>query len=286
MELREATDDDTERISELARSTMTAAYALSPRQLDTIVEERFEEGPLTDAIESEERVLLVAEDGESEADDEPVIVGFVLGERREEGEESSELRWLFVDPEHRGKGVGTELYEAGSEALGESGAGHVTASVLEANTQGGTFLERVGLEEADERQVEIGKESFVEYVYAEPSASEGPSGESAASGRPDSDAADITDADLPKTERRDGSTVARTDGGVDTYLDREETESGIEAPFVVAYTDAECTDRYGYYCANCGSLDTVLDESERIECTECGNSHAPRSEEAYDGSYL
>ncbi|PSP61341.1 GNAT family N-acetyltransferase [Halobacteriales archaeon QH_8_64_26] len=284
MELREATDDDTERISELAHSTMTAAYALSPQQLDAIAEERFEEEPLTDAIESEERVVLVAENGESEADDEPVIVGFVLGEHREE---AGELRWLFVDPEHRGKGVGTELYEAGSEALGGDGTGHVTASVLEANTQGGTFFERVGLEEADERQVEIGEQSFIEYVYAEPSAIEGSDGEvSEEYDRPDSDATDVTDADLPGTETRGNSTVARTDDGTDTHLDRKETESGTEAPFVVAYTDAEFTDRYGYYCGNCGSLDTVLDESERIECTDCGNSHAPRSEEAYDGSYL
>jgi ribosomal protein S18 acetylase RimI-like enzyme len=176
---------------------MTAAYALSPQQLEAIVEERFDEESLTDAIENEDWVLLVAEDGESEADDEPVIVGFVLGEHREEG---SELRWLFVDPEHRGKGVGTELYEAGSEALGESGTGHVTASVLEANTQGGTFFERVGLEEADERQVEIGEQSFVEYVYAEPSAID----ESAASDQPDPDATDLTDADLPETETREG----------------------------------------------------------------------------------
>ncbi|PSP76043.1 GNAT family N-acetyltransferase [Halobacteriales archaeon QS_3_64_16] len=281
MELREANSADVGRLSELTHSTMTAAYALSPQQLEAIVEERFEEESLTDAIENEDWVLLVAEDDESEADEEPVIVGFVLGEHREEG---SELRWLFVDPEHRGKGVGTELYEAGSEALGESGTGYVTASVLEANTQGGTFFERVGLEEADERQVEIGEQSFVEYVYAEPSAID----ESAASDQPDPDATDLTDADLPETETREGGTVARTDDGSDTevYLDREETESGTEAPFVVAYADAEFTDRYGYYCANCGSLDTALDESERIECTECGNSHAPRSEEAYDGSYL
>ena len=284
MELREADSAGVGRLSELARSTMTAAYALSPQQLDAIAEERFEEEPLTDAIESEERVVLIAENGESEADDEPVIVGFVLGEHREE---AGELRWLFVDPEHRGKGVGTELYEAGTEALTEDGAGRVTASVLEANTQGGTFFERVGLEEADQRQVEIGEQSFVEYVYAEPSAIDGSDGEtSEASDEPDSDVTDVTDADLPETEMREGSTVARTDDGTDTYLDREETESGTRAPFVVAYTDAEFTERYGYYCGNCGSLDTVLDESERIECTDCGNSHAPRSEEAYDGSYL
>ena len=283
MKLREATDTDTGRVSELARSTMTTAYALSPRQLDTIFEERFEEGPLTNAIESEDRVVLVAEDGESEVDEEPVIVGFVLGERREE---TGELRWLFVDPEHRGKGVGTELYDAGTEALGENDASHITASVLEANTQGGTFFERVGLEEADNRQAEIGEQSFVEFVYADPSVVDASDDESAdGTDQPDSDATDLTDADLPGTETREDTTIARTDD-TEVYLDREDPESGTDAPFVVTYTDADHTERYGYYCGNCGSLDTVVDESEQIECSDCGNSHTPRSGEVYDGSYL
>ena len=283
MKLREATGADTGRVSELARSAMTTAYALSPQQLDTIVEERFEEGPLSEAIESEDRVVLVAEDGESEVDEEPVIVGFVLGERREE---EGEIRWLFVDPEHRGKGVGTELYDAGTEALGEDDTSHVTASVLEANTQGGTFFERVGLEEADDRRVEIGEQSFVEFVYAEPSVVDASDDESAdRTDRPDSDATDLTDADLPGTESHEGTTAVRTDD-TEVYLDREEVESGTDAPFVVTYTDAEHTERYGYYCGNCGSLDTVVDESEQIECSDCGNSHVPRSGEVYDGSYL
>ena len=283
MKLREATDADTGRVSELARSTMTTAYALSPQQLDTIFEERFEEGPLTDAIESEDRVVLVAEDGESEVDEEPEIVGFVLGERREE---TGELRWLFVDPEHRGKGVGTELYDAGTEALSEDDASHITASVLEANTQGGTFFERVGLEEADDRQAEIGEQSFVEFVYAEPSVVDAADDESAdGTDQPDSDATDLTDADLPGTETREDTTIARTDD-TEVYLDREDPKSGTDAPFVVTYTDADHTERHGYYCGNCGSLDTVVDESEQIECSDCGNSHTPRSGEVYDGSYL
>ena len=63
-------------------------------------------------------------------------------------------------------------------------------------------------------------------------------------------------------------------------------DSGTEGPFFVAYTDEEYTEQFGYYCGNCGSLDTAMDNMERVECSECGNTHAERSGEAYDDSYL
>lgn len=283
MELRDADSTDTDRVRELARSTMTTAYALSPRQLDAIVEERFEEGPLERAIEDDGAVVLVAENGDggsgSEGAEGETIVGFVEGWT---SDGRSELRWLFVDPEHRGREIGTRLFEEVGEILRENGAEAVQATVLEANTEGGTFFERLGLEQADQREVEIGGESFVEYVYAESGDDEPSAGESAS----ESEGTDALDADLPRTEAREGETVATTGDGTETYLDREAVESGVEAPFVVAYTDEAHTDRYGYYCGNCGSLDTVVDESERIECTECGNTHTERSAEAYDDSYL
>ena len=292
MELRDADGNDTERIGELARSAMTAAYALSPQQLDTIVAERFETNALEDTLGQADSFVLVAtngesDDGDDEGDESEVIedetvVGFVEGRVEDD---RGELRWLFVDPEHRGRGVGTELFETGSERLHENGAGHVTASALEANTEGGTFFKRLGLEAIDEREAEIGTESFVEYVYADPDAvDESTTTEDEELTRVDDVA--VTDADLPGTEERDGRTVAETDDGTEVYLDRETIESGVKGPFVAAYTDAERTERYGYLCSNCGSLDTVVGEAERIECADCANTHAERSAEAYDDSYL
>jgi GNAT superfamily N-acetyltransferase len=284
MELREPEDADAPRLRELARSAMTAAYALGPRQLDTIVEARFDEEALTDAFASEDRVVLLAENGESEVSDEPTVVGFVTGERREGG---GEIGWLFVDPEHRGRGVGTQLFEAGADALRGSDTGDLTATALEANTEGGTFFERLGLERTDERRVEIGEESLVEYVYAEErTAEKGDTETTNGIERDAMDDADVADADLPGAETRGDVTLARTDDGTQVYLDREETESGVEAPFLIAYADEAYTDRYGYYCGNCGSLDTVLDESERIECADCGNVRAERLADAYDDAYL
>lgn len=291
MELRDGETADATRLHELARNAMTAAYALAPQQLDIIVESRFGPETLEDEFESDDTVVLVAENGESDTTDGDTTVGFVLGKSRED---AGEIRWLFVDPEHRGMGVGTRLFEGGTDRLREAGADYVRATALEANTEGGTFFERCGLERTDERQIEIGEESFVEHVYTESAAAEstddatepgstGPAdrGDSAAT-----DETDVTDADLPDTETREGNTVATTDDGTEVYLDREEIESGTEAPFLVAYTDDVYADQYGYYCGNCSSLDTAVGEAERIECAECGNSHTPRSARADDDSYL
>ncbi len=264
MELREPENTDVERIRELVESTMTASYALSPQQIEAVLEENFSEDRLTEAFED---IALVAE---NTIDEETTVAGIVRGTLTDEG---GEVRWLFVDPEHRGEGIGTRLFETAVERLREQGAEPVRATTLEANREGEQFFEQFGLERVDDRQVEIGGESLLEYVYTESSTvSESETTES--------------DADLPNTETENGVTTATTDDGQQVYINREEDESGTEAPFFVAYTDEEYTEQFGYYCANCGSLDTAMDDVGRVECTECANTHAERSDEAYDDSYL
>ena len=267
MELREPEQADVGRVRELVESTMTASYALSPQQIEAFLEDEFGEDRLERAFE--DGVMLVAEstvDGE-----ETTVAGIVDGERTDEG---GEVRWLFVDPEHRGEGIGTRLFETAVETLREQGAEPIRASTLEANREGEQFFEQFGFERTDDRQVEAAGESLVEYVYAESSADATSSETTAA------------DAGLPDTTTENGVTTATTDDGQQVYIDPEEDESGTEAPFFVAYTDEEFTDQYGYYCANCGSLDTAMDDVGRVECTECSNVHAERSDEAYDDSYL
>ncbi len=266
MELREPTSDDTERMREVAQSAMTTSYALSPQQIETIAEEQFGEERLTRTFDDSDAVVLVAE-----SDEWDTVVGFVVGER--DGSEG-EVRWLMVDPEHRGAGVGTQLFEAAVESLREN-AEHVSATTLEANTEGHDFFEQFGLERTDERRVDIGDESLVEYVYVESEAADEAPTEAAEEGD-----------DLPNAETRDGVTTATTEDGEEVYVDRDEVESGTDGPFYAAYTDEEHTEQFGYYCSNCGSLDTTMDNVERIECAECGNTHASRSNEEYDESYL
>jgi len=70
------------------------------------------------------------------------------------------------------------------------------------------------------------------------------------------------------------------------FVAREEEESGTEAPFYVTYTDENHAERFGFYCSNCGSLNVSMDDMDRLECQNCENSHASRSGESYDDSYL
>lgn len=251
---------------------MTASYSLSPQQIDNIIDEQFAEERVTDLVERDDGLVVVLEDEEFET-----IVG--LAEGHIDGD-AGEIRWLFVDPEHRGKGVGQELFEAVIEKLREDSAERIHANALDDNREGAQFFEEFGLAETGTRQVEYGDESFVEHRYALDSAERDSPSEH------EGDDLDPTEMALENTETRDGMTVATTDDGETVYLNREEVKSGTENPFFVAYTDEEFEEQFGYYCSNCGSLNTVRNAQDHIECTDCGNDHAPKSSESYDDSYL
>lgn len=267
MDLREPNSGDTDRLRELVESAMTASYALSPQQIESIVEEEFGDERSWDGSDM---VALVAEGGEETE----TVIGVVEAEL--DGE-TGEVRWLFVDPEYRGGGVGTRLFEAAVETLRDRGAERVQASTFEANSEGARFFERFDYERTDERQVELGDESLIEYVYTEPSA---------AGERADSAKTDEGELEFPDTEVRDGALTATTADGERVYIDRDDEESGTEDAFFVTYTDEAHTERFGYYCSNCGSLDVSVDDMDRMRCGECGNAHATRSSEEYDDSYL
>jgi hypothetical protein len=52
MEIRQATAQDADRIREIAESSFQASYALSPLDIETIVEGEFAVDPLSDRIEA------------------------------------------------------------------------------------------------------------------------------------------------------------------------------------------------------------------------------------------
>ncbi|RDI72296.1 GNAT family N-acetyltransferase [Halopelagius longus] len=279
MELREPTSDETDRIREMVESSMTMSYRLSPQQIESIIDDQFDDDHLSKVIDSDNAVVFVAE---NEIDGvETAVAGIVIGVVRDG---VGEIRWLLVDPEHQGAGVGTELFESAIESLRDQDVEYVRAATLEKNTEGEQFFEKFDYVRTEERTVELGDESLVEYVYTEPSAA---SDETDAAGT-DAANADTDELEFPDTETEDGVRSATTDDGETVYIgtDDEDEESGTDAPFFVTYTGEEMSERYGYYCANCGSLDVIVDDMERMECSECGNSHASRSREAYDDSYL
>jgi ribosomal protein S18 acetylase RimI-like enzyme len=273
MGLREPAAADADRISELVESSMTTSHRLSPQQIERIAADEFSDDAVSTKRENDTLVRVFETDEDVE---EETVVGYVEG--RLDGD-AGEVNWLFVDPEHRGKGIGTDLFESMTDELRDAGADSIRATALEANTEGNQFFEQFGLERAEERRVEVGDESRVKHVYAESSADTETGDERDQPGEERGEA-------MPETETEGGTTTATTTDGETVYVARDEEESGTKAPFFVAYTDEAHSEQFGYYCGNCGSLDVSMDDMERAECQECGNTHAKRSGESYDDSYL
>lgn len=254
--IRGAERTDIARIREIARDSLTSSYALSPDDIQMLVEAAFAEEVLAGRLDEDDSSLLIAE-----AED---IVGFVTTD-------DGEIDWLHVDPEHHGRGAGTALFERAVETL-KDGSDPVRARTLAANTSSGAFFERFDFERIAERQTELGNLGLAEYVYAPEGAAERESD----SGR-DADPAEASepaerdDLDLPDEVAVDGGTVTLAD----------ESVPGSEGGFIATYDGDEA---YGYLCANCESMDVTVDSMDRIRCGDCGNTHRPKEE--YDGSYL
>jgi len=274
MDLRDPTPADADRLVALANSSMTASYRLSPQQIEQITTAEFGLAAIEDKIQDESTVLRVSE---TDAGDEAArIAGYVEATLDELW---GTLHWLFVDPEHRGQGIGTELYEACMAELAAAGAEYRRARVLEANTDGGQFFEQLGLERTGDRRIEVGNEARIEYTYADPDVSE-------ATTAATQQARDVSDHELPETDTQGDRTTATTADGQQVFLDTDARESGTEAPFFTVYADATFAEQHGYYCSNCGSLDVSVDSADRFECPDCGNTHASRSERSTDDAYL
>lgn len=235
-----------ETVRDIAGRSMRASYSLSPEQITRIVETEFDDDRLAELEDSDDGVVILAE-----RDDE--AVGVVTGSV---SSGDGELEWLFVAPEARGRGVGTELFEAGRDALEERGADTVRAAVLSENEEGEQFFEQFGYERLGHSDLEIGEGSFTTYIY-------GPEG----------------GVDEQELHRPDS--VDTADG--DTVYTGDEDIPGKMAPFLRLYTDTDRTEKYGFYCTNCGTMANATDGLERIECDTCGNEHRP---DEWDGSYL
>jgi hypothetical protein len=69
--------------------------------------------------------------------------------------------------------------------------------------------------------------------------------------------------------------ATRTPDGDTVYVDRTLDERGSKGPFFAVFVSADTDDRWGYCCANCGSLDTAMDTMGRVECNDCGNVRKP-----------
>ncbi len=259
---------DVGRLREIAQSSLTASYALSPDDIEGIMEEVFVEDVLRERMASDDASLYVAD-----VDD--VLAGFVQITTDVAG---GTVRWLEVDPERRGLGVGTALFERAVSEIDDR-SGDPRAVTLEASTSSGSFFERFGFERVEERSIQIAGEDIVGYVYAEsdagtPADSGGSGGEGT---NPDAEPgpADDEDMDLPDEIGTNGD---------ETMYPGEEPVAGSEGRFVATFTDEDRSDGYGYYCLNCGTTDVSMGSMGRLDCNNCGNES--RDGEDYDASYL
>jgi len=256
MNIRDATTDDRGAIREIAQRSMEASYSLSPRAIESAIKQWYDEETLGEALGDEDVAFVVCED-------EGEIVGYAEGVfERDTDTADGDVLWVHVDPAARGGNVGTDLFERIREDLYELGAERLRGLVLEDNREGSDFYERFDFEKAEERTAVIDGEPHVEFVYTEAGAEAEP---------------EPLDEDVSVPE------TIETDDGEEVFLDTEDTDMGSKGSFVVVYSDRAFAERYGYYCGNCGTLDTAMDAMGRVQCNDCGNLRKPTR---WDAAYL
>jgi ribosomal protein S18 acetylase RimI-like enzyme len=157
MNVREADEGDIEGIRGVAHRSWERDYPgiLSRETIVETVEEWYGPDRLAFDIGSNDAHVLVASGNDG-------VIGFAhaVGESG-----TGTLLRLYVDPEYRGRGVGTRLLEAACGALADAGCTDVEAMVLEANKPGNAFYRGFGFEPDRESETTIGGDAYDEVVY-------------------------------------------------------------------------------------------------------------------------
>lgn len=250
MDTRFATERDCDRIKAIAERSFRASYALSPDDIEGIVDHEFAVETLTSRLEDETaNIVLVAEQDDS-------LLGFA--EARVTSDGRGEVVWLHVDPPERGKGAGTELFDRAVAELRERAVPDVRATVLADNQEGSEFFENFDFESAGQIEREFGNNTVHVDIFR-PVHSETTGDEIAVS----EDEEVIVDG-----ERR--------------FIDPDESIPGDESPFLVVFDTEQREQRRGFYCTNCGTVTGSVDGVTKIVCGGCGNVHRP---DEWDASY-
>ncbi len=249
MEVRPAEPDDRERIRAIARDSLQSSYSLSPQQIETILEQEFDDASLDQLLNDPEMTVLVVDETN---DGTEAVYGFITVEVGT----GATIRWLHVDPEARGRGIASALLDHVREAFAEK---PIAANILDDAVEGGQFLEEFGLKQSDHDHMLVGGEEFGVTVFTE--------GE-------ETETSNEPAVPVPESVTVDG--VAR-------FLDRDESVPGTEAPFFTVYRAEDEEDAYGYFCSQCGSTNVSADGQDRLECGNCGNTHLA---DEWDDAYL
>ena len=249
MTVRSAESDDRDQIRAITRDSLQSSYSLSPDQIETILEEEFDDTALTDLLDDADTAVFVVEET---VDGTETVRGFITVEI---GREAT-IRWLHVDPAARGEGIATALLNRVREQYAEK---PLAACILDEAVEGGEFLEGFGLKQGDHDHLLVGGEEFAVTMFTEGQSTE--------------------------TSTEPTVTVPEfvTVDGVDRPVDRDESVPGSEAPFFTVYSADDEEEAFGYFCSKCGSTNVSIDGLERLECGDCGNTHLA---DEWDDAYL
>lgn len=159
MTIRTAKPEDAEGVRTVAEASWEVDYPeiLSSESLTEGLDEWYSLSGIEGAIERSDSLTLVAERDGS-------VAGFVHAIWDVDRGEGHVLR-LYVHPDHRGQGIGTDLLETVCGDLFDSGADRVRAMVLEANDLGNEFYSDFGFEHVDTEEIDIGGEAYRENTY-------------------------------------------------------------------------------------------------------------------------
>ncbi len=157
MSVRRATDDDVSAIRRVAEHSWESDYPdiLHRENVADVVNDWYDEERIRDEIANEDALVLVAKaDGR--------VVGFAHGvwARR-----TGHILRVYVDPDHRGGGIGGQLLAALRDSLLQRGSDRIQAMVLADNEAGNDFYRNAGFEKIDEGETTIGGETYTENVY-------------------------------------------------------------------------------------------------------------------------
>lgn len=159
MDVQPATIDDVDGIQTIAKESWEHDYPdiLSSESLSEGVDEWYSTDAIRDSVDWPRASVLVAREDDA-------VVGFVHAVFDADRNEGNILR-LYVDPEHRGAGVGGALLDAVRDELFDRGADRLRAMVLAANDVGNAFYDHLGFQLDGESEVVIGGETYTEHTY-------------------------------------------------------------------------------------------------------------------------
>lgn len=247
MDYREATSADAAGIRRVAEASLRETYvdALGEHVVSEAADEWYRDERFANRVDDEAVQFLIVEDEDG-------VVAF--SESELDGDAAAAIEWLHVHPDHREQGIGVELLERTETGLLERGANRIEGRVIAANQPGNDFYQDHGYVQTGVRTLDVGDATPTEHLYVK---------------LPEGDNSVLT-------ERRE--TAAGT-----LYVAFDERERGSSAPFYSAYGTPSRTEKYGFFCANCESVDTSMDSMGRVECADCGNERKPTR---WDSAYL